>query len=107
MGICRQYPFEINHKATWTTPIKQIEAIELMIGAIMQLGEEEHTSDWDPYIRITNCDDLILDTATGYPEFKIDEANETIIVTLENEDDSTFSKSIAISDIKSIQLLEP
>ena len=111
--------------------LKHLTSIERVIHSILELGDLEHTGDWDPYLDIklkttsnielisgseSDLDEAlsgaILSTANGYPEFQIlPEPNErtenstlSIMVTCYNDDSDDFSVSIPITDIISITL---
>lgn len=76
--------------------------------SILELGEIEHTGDWDPYLRINFTNGETLETDNGYHYFETQDDN----ILLEdapnqgsetNGDDSYLI--IPIKDIKSIRLL--
>lgn len=46
--------------------------------AIIELGEHEHTGDWDPYIKLISKDNIIIESTTGYPEIFFEFNNEVI-----------------------------
>ena len=48
--------------------IRFIGQYKSLIEGILQLGELEHTGDWDPYFSIILHDGTKLDTSAGYPD---------------------------------------
>ena len=81
-----------------------------LIDLIMDLGEKEHTHDWDPYISIKFKDGNTLTTQNGYYIMNIQ--NDMLLLEDEegagqekNDDDSYHI--IPINTIASIELLLP
>lgn len=66
-----------------------IEAFQKIVKHIMDLGEAEHSSDWDPYLTIQmKTHSLPIRTASHYPEFEIKYKGTAkyIQVTMDEED---------------------
>ena len=91
--------------------------------ATLELGNHEHSGDWDPYLRIElqNTDNVsadsgsnsdldeilsgnILYSATGYDELDITDDIATIQCEDPNDDEKTIGVSFPISDIITINL---
>jgi hypothetical protein len=49
--------------------------LALAINAIMALGDIEHTSDWDPYLKVATLNG-VFETPSGYPEIYFGDFNE-------------------------------
>jgi hypothetical protein len=44
--------------------------------SILELGELEHTGDWDPYLHIVFTDGTHIETSSGYPEIIFGDFNK-------------------------------
>lgn len=74
------------------------------IQLILELGEIEHTSDWDPYFIIILQDNTEIITPNGYHEIEITETSISIEIEDPNDEDNVILKTIPINDIKSISI---
>jgi len=99
MDITAQNPFPINGSHA------NLLAYQKLITAIMELGEIEHTSDWDPFLIITTKSKLkskTIETLSGYPDMLINPTHIQVHIT---ESDDQKLTSIPIADILTIKLL--
>lgn len=79
-----------------------------LLDAILKLGEEEHSGDWDPSLRITFMDDSSIETLTGYPEIELDEitkAQYAFYYFTEDYNGDGVESHCKISNIKSITII--
>ena len=88
--------------------LHDLYAFQHAIKIIIEIGEIEHTGDWDPYLIITLKDESQISTPNGYYEFEIDESSNSIIIITDLDEESPVEDLtrtvIDISDIKSITI---
>ncbi len=124
---------DVLHRAPWTPAwewdsdmrgfmIEQLKGLSALFQLVADLGELEHTSDWDPWLRITvnltrkgKPIDYNLDTTSGYFLFEVTE-DAMVIEAPDPEDmedqeylwyDPAQSRwVIPFNNIKSIQIFE-
>lgn len=103
-------PWDINHESRTFTPKEQIEAFKTFIEAFNSLAWVEHTCDWDPYIRVTLLDGTIHNAGTGYTEIIIEDEEPDMMYIIQMDDDhetEPINLGIPVSNIQSLQILEP
>lgn len=106
--------------------VELIYAFQLTKDLILNLGNLEHTSDWDPYLRIGLKDGTYVETRNGYYSFNLngfpwdevgvdieDEINTLFLCSPEEDElelmredgEELWETNIPIKDIISIDLL--
>lgn len=114
MDTIKQQPFILD-KYDYSQSIKKSEIqnlIRLIHSLIYELGDIEHSSDWDPYLTIKYNDDegniQTLQTESGYylmetdnPEYHEDSIS---IDDYDEDEDEDITRVISIKDIISIQI---
>lgn len=96
----RTFPIEGN--------INSLLIFKTLLEGILKLGEEEHSGDWDPSLRITFMDDSSIETLTGYPEIELDEitkAQYAFYYFTEDYNGDGVESHCKISNIKSITII--
>jgi len=105
----------INLRKDWDNDLKinfYIKPLIQTIKLIIDLGELEHSHDWDPNLRIVLFDETqsdgfsIIETTNGYYTMVID--NDKLIIEDENQESDIFyddTHTILIKDIHSIEFI--
>lgn len=96
----------ITLRSHWDTQLKvdsYIQPFINIIDLIITLGEQEHTGDWDPSIRIEFHNWDTIETQPGYYTIEIE--NDTLIIEDLNEYYQEIIHKIPISEIASIELI--
>lgn len=55
---------------------QKLAMLAQLIHAIIEIGEIEHSGDWDPYLSITLTDGKSFETPSGYPEILFGDFND-------------------------------
>jgi len=77
----------------------------MALDAILQWGDLEHTSDWDPYLVIHTEDGHSIETESGYSECELNtEKNILCIVDAGDSPDHPEYWNLNVMDIKTIKL---
>lgn len=83
---------------------KLINQFKKFVDLVNDLGEIEHSSDWDLYLIIFLENNEKIITNNGYSVFNIDFKNELIIVENITDEEEEEEIKIKIKDIKKIIL---
>lgn len=55
--------------------VQKLSLFKHYLDLIMEVGELEHTSDWDPYLKVITTESEFY-TETGYPDISIGDLND-------------------------------
>lgn len=77
-----------------------------MLEPLLELGDTEHSSDWDPYLRIIFTDGTNIETESGYPyaELNEDKTKVTFYIGLSSTGNDPLKQTFDINTISVIQL---
>ena len=79
-----------------------LETFSKVLKFLDNLGFIEHTGDWDPYLKITLRDGVIIETSSGYWDFKLRQENDMILLCVS---DDPMIQEINIDLIQKVEVI--
>lgn len=82
--------------------IQDLRMYSKLLAFLDKLGWLEHTSDWDPYLKITFRNGEVIETPSGYWDFTVSEDGDNPHIEVTEEDSTLF---IDAHEILTIELI--